>query len=170
MKVFILLVISSILLLSACVSPEVEKQEKEQITREKNIDTVRKFFRLLEEEKINEFAELYAENGKQVNPYHSGLFPAEIVSKEKLYEFWKDVPGNFDGMRFPIEEMLPFNDPNKIAVRVTGKITLQNNAGLYENDYLCIFHFDEQGKILEYHEYFNPLTAAKGFGLLDKIK
>lgn len=158
------------LIIVACASPELKKLEENYMTRNENITTVRKFFKLLEDEKIKEFSELYAENGKQVNPYHSGLFPAEIGGRKKLYEFWKNVPANFDGMQFPIGEILPFEDPNKVAVKFTGKIKLKNNAGTYENDYFCVFHFDEQGKILEYHEYFNPITAARGFGLLDKIK
>ena len=73
-------------------------------------------------------------------------------------------------MLFLIEEIFPFNDPHKVAVKLTGKIQLKGEAGAYENNYLCIFHFNSEGKILEYQEYFNPLTAAKGFGLLDQIK
>ncbi len=169
MKIFYV-IIPLFLMLFACTSPELTALKESNMTRDKNIETVRNFFRLLEEEKIAEFAELYAENGKQINPYHSDLFPAEIVSKKNIYEFWKNVPANFDGMQFPIDEILPFEDPNKVAVKFSGKIQLKNNAGTYENDYLCIFHFDEQGKILEYYEYFNPITAARGFGLLDKIK
>ncbi len=159
-----------VLIAFACASPELKEMEEKTMTRNNNIATVKQFFKLLEEENIKAFAELYAEDGKQINPYHSDLFPAEIAGKANLYEFWKNVPGNFDGMQFPIDEIMPFEDPSRVAVKLTGKIKLKDNAGTYENDYLCIFHFDDAGKILEYHEYFNPLTAARGFGLLDKIK
>lgn len=43
------------------------------------------------------------------------------------------------------------------------------NGELYENDYLTIVSFDEQGKISEWAEYYNPIKAAKAFGLMDKI-
>lgn len=141
-----------------------------KMKREANAETVKLFFQLLEEEKIEEFANLFAENGKHINPYHSDLFPAEIAGRSNIYDFWKGVPGNFDGMAFPIEKVMPFEDPSMIAVKLQGKINLKGGAGVYQNDYLCLFHFDASGKILEYHEYFNPLVAAKGFGLLDKIK
>ena len=70
MKAFILVVLSCFMLLVACVSPELKKLEEEQIIRDKNVQTVRGFFRLLEEEKIRDFTELYADNGKQITPYH----------------------------------------------------------------------------------------------------
>jgi ketosteroid isomerase-like protein len=144
--------------------------KKAASVRDKNIQRVKTFLRLLEQEKIEDFSQLFAKNGKHINPFHSGLFPSEIAGRKHIYDFWKHVPGNFDGMAFPIDEIIPFADPNKVAVKFTGKIKLKNNAGIYKNDYLCIFHFNDQGKILEYYEYFNPITAAKGFGLLDKIK
>ena len=150
-------------LIIACTSPELQKMEKEKMTRTQNIETVKKFLRLLEQEKIEEFSELYAENGKQINPYHSGLFPPEIDGKKNIYDFWINVPGNFDGMQ-------PKAVRAFAETALKGKIKLKNNAGMYENDYLCLFYFNDQGKILEYHEYFNPLTAAKGFGLLEQIK
>ncbi|MGH1362271.1 MAG: nuclear transport factor 2 family protein [Calditrichia bacterium] len=169
MRIFTFAILVCLILWTACTSPDLKKLEEDQISRDANIETVSKFFKLLEEEKIRDFIDLFAENGKQVNPYHSGLFPAEIVSRDSLYAFWKNVPDNFDGMQFPIEEILPFQDPDKIAAKLTGKIKLKGNAAIYENEYLCIFYFDSDGKIMEYYEYFNPLTAARGFGLLDQI-
>ena len=41
---------------------------------------------------------------------------------------------------------------------------------LYENGYLAIFTFDEQGKIVKWIEYYNPIVSAKAFGLMNKIK
>ena len=142
----------------------------DSMDRKRNIQTVRTFFNLLEKEDIRAFSDLFAENGKQINPYHSNLFPAEIATRKGIYEFWKHVPGNFEGMQFPLEKIMPFEDPHWVAVKFRGKKKKKNNGGFYENDYFCIFQFNEAGEILEYHEYFNPLTAAKGFGLLDKIK
>jgi ketosteroid isomerase-like protein len=139
------------------------------LTRERNIETVRTFFRLLEQRKIKEFSELFAENGKQINPYHSGLFTAEITGQKAIYEIWKKMSDPFSEISFPIDEIMPFEDPNKVAAKLVGKLKFKNN-GLYENDYLTIFYFDDQGKILELYEYFNPIIAAKAFGLMNKLK
>ena len=46
-----------------------------------------------------------------------------------------------------------------------------------EKKYLNLFtayikrkDFDEQGKIVEWIEYYNPIISARAFGLIDKIK
>ena len=57
------------------------------MTREENIETTRTFVRLLEQRRLEEFSELFAEDGKWIHPYHSGLFPAETVGRrEKVYD------------------------------------------------------------------------------------
>ncbi len=169
MKRAVLLIAPLLAIVISCTAMNAGEGEK-AMTRQKNTETVRLFFSLLEQEKIREFSELFAEKGKHINPYHSGLFPPEIAGKKNIYAFWEKVPGNFDGMSFPIEAVMPFEKPNQVAVKLKGKIKLKGKAGLYENDYLCLFYFDNRGKILEYHEYFNPLVAARGFGMPDKIK
>ena len=114
-------------------------------------------------------SELFAEDGKIVFPYHSGLFPPETVGKKNILEGYNNASKNFSEVKFPIDEIMPFENPNIVAVKFNGKLKLKNGPGYYENDYLFIFYFAENGEILEAHEYFNPIDSAKGFGLMDKL-
>lgn len=143
------------------MSPEIANKNKE---------TVKVFFSLLEQENIPDFIDLFAENGKQVNPYASGLFPEGAEGKEALKNYWMPVPSLFDGMKFPIDQLLATEDPSTVFVKYRGKIKLKNDAGFYENSYYSTFTFNDEGKIIEYVEIFNPIVAARGFGLLDQIK
>ncbi len=138
-------------------------------TREKNIETATNMLKFLEQKKLKQFSELFAENGKWVHPYHSGLFPAETTGKKEIYKGIQAAASNFTRIQFPVEEVLPFADPNKVAIKHTGRLELKNGV-LYKNDYLAILCFNEQGKILKWIEYYNPIKAAKAFGLMDKIK
>ncbi len=137
-------------------------------TRNKN--TVKSFFKALTSENAESVAELFAKNGKQINPYHSDLFPKGANGKEEIRNYWKPVFPNFDGMTFPIQEIYAMEDPNIVYVKYTGNIQLKNNSGVYSNDYYSTFKFNDQGKITEYVEIFNPIVAAKAFGLIDKIQ
>ena len=139
------------------------------MSREKNIESVREFVSLFEQKNMLGVSELFADNGKIVFPYHSGLFPPETIGKDNIYEGYKTAAENFTEVEFPIEEIMPFEDPNIVAVKFFGRLKLKNGPGYYDNDYLFIFYFDENGKITEAHEYFNPINSAKGFGLMDKI-
>ena len=139
-------------------------------TATNNKNTVKAFFKALENENAAEIAALVAEDGKHINPYASGLFPEGATGRQEIENYWKPVFPNFDGMRFPIEEIYAMENPDIVFVKFTGSIKLKNNAGFYKNDYYATFKFNPQGFIKEYVEIFNPIVAARGFGLLDKIK
>ncbi|MFW9787765.1 MAG: SRPBCC domain-containing protein [Candidatus Thorarchaeota archaeon] len=139
-------------------------------TKDGNVETVRNFVKILEKRRFDEFVELFAEDAKWIHPYSSGLFPAETVGQNEILRAIQKAASNFEEIRFPIEEIIPLENPNRVIMRHTGKLTLLNGKGLYENDYLAIFTFDERGKITEWMEYYNPIIAAKAFGLMDKIR
>ena len=140
------------------------------MTREDNIESARNLLGFLEQRRFKDFSELFADNGKWTHPYHSGLFPEETIGKNEILKGIENAATNFDIIKFPIDEILPFKDPNKVAIKFKGKLHLKNGTGTYENDYLAILIFNENGKILEWIEYYNPIVAAKAFGLMDKIK
>ena len=150
---------------------QLEEQEKmKTTTANNNKQSVKAFFKALEDENIYTLVDLFDNEGKQVNPYHSNIFPKGANGKDEIRNYWVPVFPNFDGMRFEIEELYAMEDPNIVFTKYTGSITLKNNSGIYSNNYYSTFKFNNEGKIIEYVEIFNPITAAKGFGLIDKIK
>ncbi len=141
---------------------------KEEIAQN-NKNSVKAFFKALEAENVDAIVDLFAADAKHINPYHSGIFPKGATGKEGIRAYWTPVFPNFDGMTFPIEELYAMENPNKVFVKYAGNIQLKNNAGIYNNDYYSTFTFNEDGKITEYVEIFNPIVAAQGFRLTDKI-
>lgn len=136
----------------------------------RNKATVKQFFQLLEQEEITAFVNLFATTGRQINPYASGLFPEGATGREELMAYWLAVPDTFNGMTFQIEALHAMEDPTVVFARYRDRIKLKNHSGYYENDYYSTFRFNDSGLITEYVEIFNPIVAARAFGLLDKIK
>ncbi|WP_205728958.1 nuclear transport factor 2 family protein [Flagellimonas onchidii] len=135
-----------------------------------NKETVKKFFKALENEDVNSLVNLFAKDAEHINPYHSDLFPKGAKGKDGIRTYWTPVFPNFDGMEFPIEDLYAMEDPNIVFAKYKGDIKLKNDAGVYSNDYYSTFKFNGSGEIIEYVEIFNPIVAARGFGLLDQIK
>lgn len=175
-------IISLLSLFISCVdSDKVEQlqtdldQLKQQNQMETNIGDKNKasviaFFKALENEDIEVLVSLFSEDAEHINPYHSDIFPKGASGQEGIRAYWTPVFPNFDGMTFPINEIYAMEDPKMVFVSYTGNIKLKDNAGFYSNAYYSTFKFNEAGKIIEYVEIFNPITAARGFGLLDQIK
>ena len=137
---------------------------------ERNKQSTKAFFKALEDEHVDKLVSLFAQDAQHINPYASGIFPEGANGKEAIRAYWTPVFPNFDGMTFPIEELYAMEDPSIVFVKYKGKIKLKGDAGYYENDYYSTFKFNSAGLITEYVEIFNPIVAARGFGLLDNIK
>lgn len=131
--------------------------------------TTSDFFRLLEEEDINQWIELWAEDGIDRKPYATGMFPEELVGKKAIYEVWKGIINVFDSVSFPIHEFIVDEVSRTVAVRLDGEGHMKN-GNLYQNTYMFLFHYDQNLRIKECYEYFNPYVAGKSFGTLDKLE
>ena len=174
MKTILLTCISVGLLLS-CSSPDTTQTtntsiQMETTTANINKSSVKAFFKALEDENVDQLVNLFANDATHINPYASGIFPEGANGKEGIRAYWTPVFPNFDGMTFSIEELYAMEDPSVVFVKYHGKIKHKGKNEYYENDYYSTFKFNANGLITEYVEIFNPIVAARGFGLLDNIK
>jgi len=135
---------------------------------DRNKSTVGAFFAALEAEDPQAIAALFAEDGVHINPYHSGVFPTGAKGRAGIEAYWAPTFPNFDGMTFDIHDLRAM-EGDAVYVRYTGKIKLKNDAGWYNNSYYSTFAFNPAGEITEYVEVFDPVVAAKGFGLMDQL-
>lgn len=154
---------------SDSVGLKTEAVRKSEIS-ERNKSNTLAFLKALEAMDTDAVVRLFAKDGVHFNPYASGLFPEGTKGHEGIRAYWEPVFLNFEEMDFPVEDIYSMNEASMTFVKFQGRIKLKNNAGWYMNDYYATFKFDDEGKICEYVEIFNPIVAAKGFGLLDKLK
>ena len=76
---------------------------------------------------------------------------------EELAELTPKAMGKFpDGMKFEIFTVTA--EENRVLIESESNATLANGQH-YNNQYVFAFYFDEEGKILEFREYWDPLYA-----------
>jgi ketosteroid isomerase-like protein len=135
---------------------------KEQGVTMSNRKVVDNFFVALETQNFELLKEVFAENGRQLNPYVPEGFPKSFDGREAIYKQYSSLPQQFGQMKFP-RTIYATEDPNFFFVKYKGDIEIKA-GGKYENDYLSTFKL-ENGKVVEYTEYFNPIVMAKAFGI-----
>lgn len=59
-----------------------------QETANRNKATVRKLLQLLEQMDISAFLALFAADGRQINPFASGIFRKRATGREELRDYW----------------------------------------------------------------------------------
>lgn len=127
-----------------------------------NRQTVDNFFVALETQNFDLLNDVFAESGRQLNPYVPEGFPKSFDGRAAIYKQYSSLPAQFSSMKFP-RTIYATDDPNFYFVKFKGQIDIKA-GGTYENDYIGTFKL-ENGKVIEYTEYFNPIVMAKAFGI-----
>lgn len=129
-----------------------------------NADTVRTFLKLLEDGNIDGWIELWADGARHHYPFGTRMFPPLLTGRQAIHDRWKDMPGRFRRLAFPLREL--WEDGDTVIARFDGDLVLADGTP-YRNAYICVFTFDAAGKIAEYREYFDPIVAGVAFGLAE---
>ena len=143
------------------LKPQKSKQMATELI-EQNRKVVDNFFVALETQKFDMLKEVFAPDGKQLNPYSPEGFPKSFDGAEGIYKQYSGLTANFGQMKFP-RQIFATEDPNFFFVKFRGEIDIKA-GGKYENDYLGTFKL-QNGKIIEYTEYFNQIVMAKAFNI-----
>src|SRR5437588_7268694 len=133
-----------------------------ETTVDSNKKIVDSFFVALETQQFEILKEIFAPDGQQLNPYAPQGFPKSFDGAEGIYKQYSGLTANFGEMKYP-RKIYATEDPNFFFVKFRGEIEIKA-GGKYENDYLGTFQL-QNGKIIEYTEYFNQVVMARAFGI-----
>jgi ketosteroid isomerase-like protein len=129
---------------------------------EQNRKVVDTFFVALETQNFELLNEVFAEKGRQLNPYVPEGFPKSFDGRGAIYKQYSSLPASFGKMKFP-RTIYATENPNFFFVVFQGVIAIKA-GGKYQNEYIGTFKV-ENNQIVEYTEYFNPIVMAKAFGI-----
>ena len=129
---------------------------------ESNKKVVDTFFMALETQQFDLLKNIFAPDGKQLNPYAPDGFPKSFNGSDGIYKQYSGLTANFGKMVFP-RKIYATEDPDFFFVQFRGEIEIKA-GGKYGNDYLGTFRL-KNGKIIEYTEYFNQVVMARAFNI-----
>jgi ketosteroid isomerase-like protein len=129
---------------------------------EENKKVVEAFFVALETQNFALLNQVFAQHGRQLNPYIPEGFPKSFDGREAIYKQYSSLPATFGKMNFP-RTIYATENPDFFVVVFKGDIEIKA-GGRYQNDYISTFKL-ENSQVVEYTEYFNPIVMAKAFGI-----
>lgn len=143
--------------------------DNEEAIRTRNKETIHALLNSIESEEG-----FYAENGIRSLPFFPGG-GAYWVGKEAIRNNSAANAEHFSGFAYDYIDIHETLDPNIYWVECGGKTDsadLSDDAkntdaasATYETFYIDYFEFDNEGKILEYREYFSPLNLFPALGI-----
>jgi uncharacterized protein len=143
-------------------TPEIAQSHVEAI-RQKNEQTIRTYFDLLSQKRIDKWLELWAEDGVQDMPYSPQGFPKRITGKAAVAKHYASLPNSVGRMVFPDLVIYPTTDPNIFFVEFRGEIEVLATGKPYNNTYAGLFKFRDD-KIVLFREYYDPIVFQEAWG------
>ena len=158
----ILLFVASFAASAQTTKNKTNQPAMNELSKDNNRKVVDNFFIALETQQFEMLKEVFAKDGRQINPYAPEGFPKSFDGADAIYKQYSGLTAQFTKMKFP-REIFVTQDPNFFFVKFRGEIEMKV-GGKYENDYIGTFKL-ENGKVVEYTEYFNQVVMAKAFGI-----
>lgn len=131
-------------------------------TYEQATSVVQQFFAHLEAMDMEPFFALWATDGRQEMPFAPQGFPSLLNGIDAVRRQYSGLPDAYGRMVFPGLVLRPLNEPGWVFAEYSGQIELLS-GGVYNNHYCGLFHI-ENGKIVLFREYFNPIILQQSFG------
>jgi ketosteroid isomerase-like protein len=122
--------------------------------RQHNLDVVHQFFALLHRKNVEAWGELWADDARIIVPYPPAGFPSSIDGKEAIVGGFRTLIGNFESFDYELTGIYPAANSDAVCVEYRVCATLVGGTE-YTNDNIAVFRFQD-GRIGEYHDYFDP--------------
>jgi ketosteroid isomerase-like protein len=131
--------------------------------RLQNREVIEQFFTRLESMNIDYWLELWDESGLQEMPYSPEGFPKQLEGKAAIKQQYSSLPENFHSMQFVDRVVHETLDPSIFIVEYRGIIDVKLTGKPYNNLYCGIFTI-QNGKLVHFKEYFDPIILQTAFG------
>ncbi|MFG1711004.1 nuclear transport factor 2 family protein [Nonomuraea sp. M3C6] len=137
-----------------------------QDVRSRNVSAVHTYFRLQQEQDLDTWISLWAEDGEQAIPYAPTGFPKLVAGRSSLDEIYRGLFAGYAKLAILDLQVDALHDPNRVLARWHTHADLAD-GGTYDNDLIGLFEFNDDGALHRLTEYFDPtafggVTARRG--------
>lgn len=132
---------------------------KEQI-RNAAQQTFKNHLEFLSSGRIEEWVDLFKEDGILEFPYGPKDFPTSVSGKKELYEYMKNFPDHFE-VKFDNLHFHATEEPTLVIAEFTSDGHALSTGKPYIQKYISVVTTDEEGKIIRYVDFWNPMVALE---------
>ena len=125
-----------------------------------NIELAARFLELLAASRMDEIADMWAEDAVLEFPFRPPGAPERIEGKSAIATYFQGTKGYKKPESFPIKGIYPGHDPDVVFVEFEGHLVNTRTGERYSNDYIALFRFRD-GKIAQFREFFDSLRRER---------
>jgi uncharacterized protein len=125
------------------------------------IIAAQKYLSVVKGGSIDTWMDIWADDAVVEFPYSPDPFPRLLEGKDAIYAYYKNIAPLFE-----LREENPFvaylsSDPLVGVVEISLRFFIKSTKKEYNQDYVCIIKVRDDGRIIFYREYSDPVRGQK---------
>jgi ketosteroid isomerase-like protein len=121
-----------------------------------------KYLSIVKGADLDTWMDIWTEDAIVEFPYASGNQPKRLEGKSAIYNYYKAVPA-MELLREEEPVIYPSSDPLISIIEISMDFHIPSIGKDYNQDYVCIVRVLNDGKIISYREYWNPIRGIEAF-------
>lgn len=105
----------------------------------------------------------WEEDGRIEFPFAPADYVAKVEGKAAIADYMNSLPTKFDFRRFDVLTAYSDASGQQAVVEFTCEGTVLETGRPYHQHYVALLTFNEDGKVLIYRDFWNPLVAMEAF-------
>ena len=128
-----------------------------------NAQRVRDIMRLADAMRVDELIEHFRDDAVMEVPFAPGRMERRYDGKPAIYEFQRLAADSFSEFSMTVDAIHETVDPNVVIAEHRSDAIVAENGRPYQNRYVTVFEFDDDGKIVCWREYYDAGVVARAF-------
>jgi ketosteroid isomerase-like protein len=127
------------------------------------MEAAQKYLSIVKGAFINTWMEIWAEDAIAEFPYAPGQYPKRLEGKNAIFEYYKDASAAFKLDEEKSLVLYPSSDPLVAVFETSMDFRILSTGKDYSQDYICVVKVRDDGKIILYREYWDPIRVLEAF-------
>ena len=128
-----------------------------------NVDRVREILALADQMRVDELIEYFADDSVMELPFAPGRMPKRYEGKEAILGFQVFARDSFSSFSMMVDAIHETADPHVVIAEHHSDGIVAANGRRYENRYVTIFTFDDDGNVVAWREYYDAGVVVRAF-------
>jgi len=113
--------------------------------------------------RVEELIEHFADDAVMELPFAPGRMAKQHTGKDAILAFQTAARDSFSSFSMTIDAIHETADPNVVIAEHHSNGVVASNARPYENRYVTVFTFDEDGLVATWREYYDAGVVVRAF-------
>ena len=128
-----------------------------------NVERVQEIMRLVDGLRVDELIECFAPDAVMEFPFAPGRMQKRYEGRDAIAAFQQSLRHTFSKLSMTVDAIHETVDPNVVIAEHHGNGEVAENGRAYDNRYVTVFEFDDDGLLVTWREYYDAGVVVRAF-------